>query len=45
MKKRTIIVSGLAATYPLGGVAWDYIQYLHGFYRLGLCCPDPFARH
>lgn len=35
MKKRTIIVSGLAATYPLGGVAWDYIQYLHGFYRLG----------
>jgi len=35
MKKRTIIVSGLAATYPLGGVAWDYIQYLQGFYRLG----------
>lgn len=35
MKKRTIIVSGLAATYPLGGVAWDYIQYLHGFHRLG----------
>ncbi len=35
MPKRTIIVSGLAATYPLGGVAWDYIQYLHGFYRLG----------
>lgn len=35
MRKRTIIVSGLAATYPLGGVAWDYIQYLHGFYRLG----------
>jgi hypothetical protein len=35
MKKRTIIVSGLAATFPLGGVAWDYIQYLQGFYRLG----------
>ena len=35
MKKRTIIVSGLACTYPLGGVAWDYIQYLHGFYKLG----------
>ena len=35
MQKRTIIVCGLAATYPLGGVAWDYIQYLHGFYRLG----------
>ena len=35
MKKRTIIVSGLACTYPLGGVAWDYIQYLHGFHKLG----------
>lgn len=35
MTKRTIIVSGLAATYPLGGVAWDYIQYLQGFYKLG----------
>jgi hypothetical protein len=35
MKKHTIIVSGLACTYPLGGVAWDYIQYLHGFHRLG----------
>ncbi|MFZ5811706.1 MAG: glycosyltransferase family 1 protein [Thermodesulfobacteriota bacterium] len=35
MTKRTIIVSGLAATYPLGGVAWDYVQYLQGFYRLG----------
>lgn len=35
MKKRTIIVSGLACTYPLGGVAWDYLQYLHGFHKLG----------
>ncbi len=35
MKKRTIIVSGLAATYPLGGVAWDYLQYFLGFHRLG----------
>ncbi len=35
MTKRTIIVTGLAMTYPLGGVAWDYIQYLQGFYRLG----------
>ncbi len=30
-----IIVSGLAATYPFGGVFWDYIQYLLGFHRLG----------
>ncbi|MBF0480749.1 MAG: glycosyltransferase family 1 protein [Desulfovibrionaceae bacterium] len=35
MPPKTVIVSGLAATYPLGGVAWDYIQYLHGFYNLG----------
>lgn len=35
MKKRTVIVSGLAATYPLGGVAWDYLQYLLGFHQLG----------
>jgi len=38
MKKispKTVIVSGLAATYPLGGVAWDYLQYLHGFSNLG----------
>ncbi len=35
MKKRVIIVSGLAATYPLGGVAWDYLQYLLGFDQLG----------
>jgi hypothetical protein len=38
MKKipaKTVIVSGLAATYPLGGVAWDYLQYLHGFHNLG----------
>jgi len=30
-----IVVSGLAATYPLGGVFWDYAQYLLGFRRLG----------
>ena len=35
MKKRTIIVTGLAATYPLGGVSWDYLQYLLGFIELG----------
>jgi hypothetical protein len=30
-----IVVTGLAATYPLGGVFWDYIQYVLGFLRLG----------
>ncbi len=30
-----IIVSGLAAQYPLGGVAWDYLQYVVGLARLG----------
>jgi hypothetical protein len=30
-----IAVTGLAFTYPLGGVFWDYIQYLLGLFRLG----------
>ena len=30
-----IVVGGLIATYPLGGVAWDYAQYAAGFQRLG----------
>jgi hypothetical protein len=30
-----IVVTGLAATYPLGGVFWDYLQYALGFTRLG----------
>lgn len=30
-----ICVTGLAITYPFGGVFWDYLQYLLGFYRLG----------
>jgi hypothetical protein len=30
-----IITSGLIATYPLGGVAWDYAQYAAGLQRLG----------
>ncbi len=30
-----IVVTGLAATYPFGGVFWDYIQYLLGFRELG----------
>jgi hypothetical protein len=49
-----IIVTGLAITYPLGGVFWDYVQYLLGFARLGhevlyledteQWCYDPSAR-
>src|SRR5258706_277348 len=30
-----IIVSGLIATYPLGGVSWDYVQYVKGLHLLG----------
>ena len=30
-----IIVTGLIAQYPLGGVTWDYIQYPLGLQRLG----------
>ncbi len=30
-----IIVSGLIAQYPLGGVTWDYLQYVLGLVRLG----------
>lgn len=30
-----IAVTGLAATYPLGGVFWDYMQYVLGLHRLG----------
>ena len=30
-----IIVTGLIAQYPLGGVAWDYFQYVLGVARLG----------
>lgn len=30
-----IVTTGLAATYPLGGVFWDYLQYALGFARLG----------
>ncbi len=30
-----IAVTGLAATYPFGGVFWDYLQYLLGLRRLG----------
>jgi hypothetical protein len=30
-----IIVTGLIAQYPLGGMTWHYLQYLLGFKRLG----------
>ncbi len=30
-----VAVTGLVATYPVGGVAWDYLQYLQGFAALG----------
>jgi hypothetical protein len=30
-----IIVTGLVGLYPVGGVAWDYLQYLIGLVRLG----------
>ena len=30
-----IIVAGMAAQYPVGGVAWDYLQYVVGLARLG----------
>jgi hypothetical protein len=30
-----IIVTGMVAQYPVGGVAWDYLQYVIGLARLG----------
>lgn len=30
-----IIVTGLVGLYPIGGVAWDYLQYIIGLTRLG----------
>jgi hypothetical protein len=30
-----VVVTGLVATYPVGGVAWDYLQYVRGFRALG----------
>ena len=29
------IVTGMIATYPVGGVVWDYGQYAVGLERLG----------
>lgn len=30
-----VIVAGMVASYPVGGVAWDYLQYVIGLARLG----------
>ncbi len=30
-----IIVAGMVGQYPVGGVAWDYLQYVMGLQRLG----------
>lgn len=30
-----VVVTGLIAQYPVGGVTWDYLQYALGFARLG----------
>ncbi len=30
-----IVVTGLLASFPLGGVGWDYLAYVDGFRRLG----------
>jgi len=30
-----VVVSGLIAQYPLGGVAWDYVQYAAGLAAIG----------
>jgi hypothetical protein len=53
-QKLRIIVAGMVAQYPVGGVAWDYLQYPIGLMRLGhdvvyhedtWCWPyDPIAR-
>lgn len=30
-----IVVTGMMAQYPLGGITWDYVQYVAGLARLG----------
>jgi hypothetical protein len=35
MRPLRIVTTGLAVTYPFGGVLWDYLQYPLGFQRLG----------
>lgn len=34
-RKLRIIVTGMVAQFPLGGIAWDYLQYVIGFKKLG----------
>lgn len=34
-QKLRIVVTGLIAQYPMGGVSWDYFQYVLGLHRLG----------
>ncbi len=34
-RKLRIIVTGLVGVYPIGGVAWDYLQYVIGLSKLG----------
>ena len=36
MEKLRVVVSGLLAQYPLGGVTWDYFQYVLGLHRMGM---------
>lgn len=33
--KLRIITAGMVGSFPIGGVAWDYLQYLIGFSRMG----------
>lgn len=35
MSRARIIVTGLVAQHPVGGVAWDYLQYVIGLAQLG----------
>ncbi len=35
LSRLRIIVAGMVGQYPVGGVAWDYLQYVIGFARLG----------
>ena len=35
MRGVRVVVTGLIATYPVGGVTWDYLQYVHGLTALG----------
>ena len=35
MSTLKVIVTGLIGQYPLGGVTWDYLQYVLGLQQLG----------